>query len=160
MMADQDIRDVAQLGTGWLRIIVTGSRDWRDLKAIHDGIFDYLVTMEYQITGPWDVTIVQGGQVSEDKKTGEKWGADYFADQVALLVGFQRDPVPAEWERFGKKAGRLRNQVMVDKGAHVCLAFPLGRSPGTRDCMERAALAGIPVKNLGDKDPIDVRSLR
>jgi hypothetical protein len=152
LVADWDIREAAQLGVGWLRILVTGSRDWRDPKAIHDGIFDYLVTMQYQITGPWDVTIMQGGQVSEDKETGEKWGADYFADQVALWVGFHRDPVPADWKRFGKRAGGLRNQVMVNKGAHVCLAFPLGRSPGTRDCMRRAALAGIPVINYGDRN--------
>ena len=34
---------------------------------------------------------------------------------------------------------------MVDLGADVCLAFPLGESRGTRDCMRRASEAGIPV---------------
>lgn len=152
-MADQDIRDAAQLGVGWLRILITGSRHWRDAQMIFNAIFDYLNDgWAHKITGPHDVTIVQGGQVSEDRKTGEKWGADYLADQIALAVGFERDPLPADW-RTGKLAGFRRNQTMVDKGASVCLAFPLGKSPGTRDCMRRAALAGIPVINCGDQDP-------
>jgi hypothetical protein len=32
---------------------------------------------------------------------------------------------------------------MVDLGAYICLAFPIGESPGTRDCIERAEKAGI-----------------
>jgi hypothetical protein len=153
-MADLDIREAVQLSVGWLRIIVTGSRHWRDPRPIHDGIFEYLsLSWAHKISGPHEVTIVQGGQVSGDiGGSGPKWGADYLADQIALLVGFQRDPIPADWERYGKVAGFLRNQVMVDKGARACLAFPIGRSPGTRDCMRRAALAGIPVINKGDRD--------
>lgn len=156
-MADQDIRDAVQLSVGWLRILITGSRDWRDRKAIFDGIFGYLNEhWAYQISGPHEVTIMQGGQVSEDKITHEKWGADYFADQVAWAVGFKRDLYPADWKRYGKRAGRIRNQEMVDthkiNKIYACLAFPLGRSPGTRDCMRRADAVGIPVINLGDRE--------
>ena len=40
---------------------------------------------------------------------------------------------------------------MVNAGADLCLAFPLGESRGTRDCVRRADAAGIPVLNYGDK---------
>jgi hypothetical protein len=39
---------------------------------------------------------------------------------------------------------------MVSLGADVCLAFPLGASPGTRGCMNIAERAGIHVINKGD----------
>jgi hypothetical protein len=48
-------------------------------------------------------------------------------------------------------AGLRRNGAMVVEGAAVCLAFPLGASTGTRDCMRRAEAAGIPVRNLGEQ---------
>lgn len=56
---------------------------------------------------------------------------------------------PAQWKTMGSAAGPLRNQEMVDAGADICLAFPLGESPGTRDCMRRARKAGIPVIEYG-----------
>lgn len=57
--------------------------------------------------------------------------------------------------RYGKPnfscAGLVRNQLMVDLGADICLAFPLPGSRGTWDCMGRAEAAGIKVINLGSK---------
>jgi hypothetical protein len=145
-VADQDIREaVAQTG---LRMLCTGSRDWRDWAAIQRRLV-------YWISGPGPITVIHGAQVSEDKKTGEKWGADYFVDQLARQMGAVVDPHPADWKLLGKQAGRVRNQIMVDlnkiEPIHVCLAWPLGRSPGTRDCMRRAALARIPIMNYGDR---------
>jgi hypothetical protein len=42
-------------------------------------------------------------------------------------------------------AGHHRNDDMVALGADECVAFP-GKGNGTRDCMKRAAAAGIPVR--------------
>ncbi|WPH57818.1 putative chromosome segregation protein [Mycobacterium phage WXIN] len=73
-------------------------------------------------------------------------GADTLAHEWAELIdGVTPDPHPANW-RAGKQAGHVRNQVMVDHGADVCLAFPLPGSTGTWDCVRRAEAAGIPVK--------------
>lgn len=130
-----------------MRILITGSRNWRDRHAIAIALRDYLRG------APADppVVIVHGSQCTEDRKTGELYGADYLSDEVALTWGFDRDPHPADWDRYGKRAGPIRNQAMVDLGANVCLAFPLGESRGTRDCMRRAEAAGIPVINFGDE---------
>jgi hypothetical protein len=37
---------------------------------------------------------------------------------------------------------------MVDLGADLVLAFPLGKSEGTRDCIRRATAAGIHVREV------------
>ncbi len=53
---------------------------------------------------------------------------------------------PADWYKYGRAAGPIRNQAMVDLGADLCLAFPLlgEKNHGTFDCKDRAERAGIP----------------
>ena len=152
-MADLDIREAAAYHG--LRLLCTGSRDWKDWAAIRRR-FAYWIPAGL----PSWTTIIHGAQVTEEtdalgRKTGEKWGADYIVDQIARELGAIVDPHPADWKRWGKRAGVLRNQEMVDldKIEHIdaCLAWPLGESRGTRDCMSRATLAGIPVLNYGDR---------
>lgn len=53
--------------------------------------------------------------------------------------------VPAEWEKHGKAAGPIRNQVMVDMKPDVCLEFNLDNSRGTSNCAQLASAAGIKV---------------
>lgn len=57
---------------------------------------------------------------------------------------------PADWGRYGKGAGPIRNREMVDAGADLVLAFPLpgpkSRSRGTWDCVGAAEAHGIPVE--------------
>jgi len=154
IMSDFDIREAALQGN--LRLLCTGSRHWRDWLPIRKVLGFYVGSVQ------GTVTVIHGAQVSEDKETGEKWGADFIVDQIArelnvILPGrVIVDPHPAKWKLFGKRAGHLRNQEMVDlhfiTPIDLCLAWPLGKSPGTRDCMRRAALAHIPVENHGDKE--------
>ena len=72
-------------------------------------------------------------------------GADRVADAWAKRRGHDRDPHPAKWNAFGKIAGPMRNQQMIDKEPRVslCIAFPGG--DGTADCVARAVAADIPV---------------
>lgn len=128
-----------------LRILITGSRDWTNKHAIAQALLkaigDYgphLIVDDPQLYTRvlWDqITVIHGGAR----------GADRLAGHVAQNWRMNVDVVPADWDRHGRAAGHIRNQAMVDAGAHVCLAFPLGESRGTRDCMRRAHAAGIPV---------------
>lgn len=51
---------------------------------------------------------------------------------------------PADWKRYGRGAGPVRNQQMIEEGgADGCIAFPGGR--GTADMVRRAKNAGLDV---------------
>lgn len=91
---------------------------------------------------PWDVALAH-------PEYGPYVGGDWYAHHHALARGWTVEAVPADWPTFGKAAGGIRNQVMVNRGADVCVGAPVpGRSKGTYDCMRRARAAGIPVVDL------------
>ena len=74
-------------------------------------------------------------------------GADYFASRFARARGIAEKPYPAEWSKYGKRAGMLRNQRMLDeeKVIDLVVAFPGGA--GTADMVRRAKLRGIPIRD-------------
>jgi hypothetical protein len=76
-------------------------------------------------------------------------GADAMADALWKLWGWPTEPHPADFALLGRAAGPQRNTRMVDLGADLCLAFPLPGSRGTKDCVQRARAAGIPVRIYG-----------
>ena len=118
-----------------MRILITGSREWENRGLILRAI------RKHAPANTRAATIVHG----------DHWrGVDVMAKSVAAELGLPQEPHPADWHKHGKAAGPIRNQEMVDSGVDVCLAFPMGKSRGTRDCMARAERAGIPVHNYGE----------
>lgn len=131
------------------RVIVTGSRDWTDNVLIEKALTE--------IAAAWGLFVVVHGDNPR--------GADAIAKAWAVRNNYPYEDVPADWERpcdeacahrprerggtpYCPRAGNLRNQVMVSRGADLCLAFPLPQSRGTLDCMTRATAAKIPVVSL------------
>lgn len=107
------------------RILVCGGRDYDDYHRMAEVFVDHVY--------PGDVII-----------HGDARGADRLSERVAQpdWVTFER--YPADWEKYGKAAGPIRNQQMLDEGRpDYVLAFPGGK--GTRDMVERAKKAGIKV---------------
>lgn len=155
---------------GELWVLVTGSREWTDRAAIRAALLQ--VPLRWQIR-PGAVVVRHGAQGIYRTRNGTRElvkGADMMADEEATALGMRTDPMPADWngpcrlachhgprrrDQAGRDycqwAGRYRNQAMVDKHPRpaVCLAFPIGKSPGTRHCMWRAELALIPIIPLG-----------
>ena len=132
------------------RILITGSRQFSDGQIMQDAIGKTLLHLsDTALKGV--VTLVHG----------TARGADQLADALAPTLGLTVERWPADWDRLGSKAGTHRNQLMVDAGADVCLAFRVDGLPctGTRDCASRAARAGIPVNWFVQKD-VPVRKLR
>jgi len=117
-----------------VRVIVTGSRNWMDQRAVDDALTRLFIRTAY-------LTVVHGGCPT---------GADDFAHQWVFSFPPHNGPLeevfPARWEKYGKRAGPIRNAEMVKAGADLVLAFPLGGSKGTRHTIRLAQSAGIPVR--------------
>lgn len=122
------------------RVLVTGSRNWTDQEAVFTALLD-----QWEKSGG-EMVVIHGGARGADQ-IAHGW-ATTTPDEMGVSVEVH----PADWGRHGKAAGFIRNQQMVDAGADVCLAFPLGKSPGTRHCMKAAERAGIPVINYGERE--------
>jgi len=115
------------------KIAIIGSRDFPDMSAV----------TEYVTTLPVGTVIVSGGARG--------------VDQTAALAGRSRQLQViehfADWERFGKRAGMLRNQDIINDADQVT-AFWNAKSKGTFDSITKARAAGKPVKIIYPRSDI------
>lgn len=142
-----------------MRVLVTGSRTWRNGLFIREKLQHCLDTAR---TLRDDLTVVHGACKS---------GADSFADAWAKwqttrsgVVRVTVEPHPAMWEGpcrdacqenhrkpdargwdICPAAGFYRNEDMVHLGADLCLAFIADESKGATHCARYAEAQGIPV---------------
>lgn len=72
---------------------------------------------------------------------GAALGADAAGHVWAKKNGVKTVPFPANWDEYGKRAGPLRNQQMLDFGPELVVAFPGGS--GTADMVGRARASGL-----------------
>jgi len=115
-----------------MRILVTGSRD-HDPYAVAEVIKTWIGA---NVPVGEKVTIIHGLAK----------GADRGAHFAATELGTNEYRFPAEWEEYGTRAGPLRNLEMLETiPPDVVLAFPLGRSSGTKHMMRAAKKVGVPV---------------
>lgn len=111
------------------RVLICGSRRWNN----QDLIFRCL--RKANTTRPIDVVI-----------QGEAIGADRMARECAERLGINVLSFPAEWERYGRSAGPVRNQQMLEQGEPTevwCFSEDLMNSKGTGDMFHRALKAGL-----------------
>ena len=88
------------------------------------------------------------GRISRVIEGGAR-GADTLCRDEAMRRGLPFDTVKAEWDRYGKRAGMLRNREMIELAERihgedriVGLAFLAPASKGTRDMMRQMEEAG------------------
>ncbi len=134
-------------GTGEVRVLITGSRDFTDRAIIAKALSQVRRENGYRT-----LVIVHG----------DARGADALAKKIAEGAdpGRAREeahPVPnSVWYPNGSNgpldhsAGPRRNKRMVAAGADICLAFFLAgaKNTGTKHCSNAAAKAGIPVRKF------------
>ena len=120
------------------RVLVTGSRDWPDALTVHRALTELL--REHGA-----LAVVHGACRAGADSIAAQWVAQAVRRSPGRVV---EEPHPADWGRYGRKAGPLRNQRMVDLGADLVLVFTYGDSRGTADCARRAEKAGIPVRRF------------
>lgn len=114
------------------RILVTGSR--YATPEAHRAAIEWALSAA---KGYPAVTLIHGGAP----------GVDTIAAQIATEWGWALREYRANWDRFGKAAGPLRNKEMVDAGADVVTAFPIKglANRGTKHCAGYADEQGLTV---------------
>jgi hypothetical protein len=115
-----------------LRLIICGDRFWQNRDIIY-------FTMRTLKDNLGNYTVIEG----------EAPGADSMARAVAKInLNLPYAPYPAKWETYGKAASPMRNtQMRIDGRADAVVAFhyDLKRSRGTKNMVEQAMRAGLPV---------------
>lgn len=129
--------------------LLTGDRNWAD-RYIVDVIIGGMAWMQ-RLYGE-KVRIIHGGAK----------GLDNIAGNSAKNYSVRCDEFPADWEAYGRKAGPVRNQQMLEEEPKVVFAFhdDLRESKGTLDMCIRAASAGVPVYVISHADLSRLRRFR
>ena len=111
-----------------MNIIIAGSRNFNDYNLLKSSC-DNLLT---QFT---NIEIV----------SGTARGADKLGERYAREKGYDIKEFPANWDKFGKSAGYIRNDEMA-KYADMLIAFWDGTSKGTKHMIDLANKRGIRVE--------------
>jgi hypothetical protein len=117
-----------------MRVLICGDRNWKNFKLIEDFI----------LILPKDTTIIEG----------DCRGADKISGYLGRKHGYEVIPVPADWKKYGRAAGPIRNQAMLNlHQPNWVVAFhnDIEHSKGTKDMIERAKKAGVYVTVLTEK---------
>lgn len=112
-----------------MRILITGDREYNRKSVMRRALEQY---------DPATDVILHGGAR----------GADSLGGIVAKELGFTVEPpYMADWQRYGRAAGVIRNREMLDTCPDLVIAFhdDLDNSKGTKDCITEARKRGIKV---------------
>ncbi len=115
-----------------MKIIIAGSRTITDYDIVDRAVFQALFSWKKLYT---DITEVFSGCARGVDILGEQWTVKY-GKQLLLY--------PADWNKYGKKAGYLRNEKMA-KHADGLVAIWDGKSKGTKHMINIAKKKGLKV---------------
>ena len=112
-----------------MKILICGDRNWIDKNKIYSRVSKLNCTEDIIITG------------------GAR-GADFLANIVARDLKFNTIVKMADWQKYGRSAGPIRNRQMLDLKPDLVIAFHsnIEQSKGTKDCITEASKRGIKVE--------------
>jgi hypothetical protein len=102
------------------KVLICGDRNWSNREKIKS----FLSTL------PKDTIIVEG----------EASGADRIAREESEKLGLQVKKYPADWKKYGRSAGPIRNRQMLNENPDLVVAFHnnINSSKGTKDTLTEA----------------------
>lgn len=103
-----------------MKVAIVGSRDWVDLSRV--------VTQVGTIAWEDPASVIVSGGAP---------GVDKTAEETAEELGLETLIFPADWDKYGKGAGFVRNKLIVE-AADVVIAFWNGESKGTKNTIDEA----------------------
>ena len=113
------------------KVVIAGSRGFSNYKLLKETCDKYL--REKKKTH--NVVVISGHARGADS-LGEKYASDEDLDLEIY---------PADWKKYGKSAGFMRNEQMADI-ADAVIAFWNGESHGTKHMIDTAEEKGLNVK--------------
>jgi hypothetical protein len=119
------------------RVVVCGDRNWTNFKAI-------MRVLQALVFVKKDVLVIDGAAS----------GADTLGNKAARELGCKTLRFRANWERYGKSAGPLRNIKMLQQGKpDLVLAFhnSIRTSKGTKHMVTIAMKGGVRVRLFREK---------
>lgn len=111
------------------RVIIAGGRDFNDYQLLRKTLDNLLCNITEEIT------VV----------CGQARGADTLGERYAKERGYSIAYFPADWKKYGKRAGYLRNEQMA-QNADALVAFWDGQSRGTGHMIDLARRYGLKVR--------------
>jgi hypothetical protein len=110
-------------------ILITGDRNWQT-TAQSNTVLEVL--RDFQDENP----IVVHGAAR---------GVDTIAGDAAQALGYEVHAHPADWDKYHRAAGPIRNTEMLQENPNLVFAFhdDIVASKGTRNMVNQAVKAGI-----------------
>lgn len=122
-----------------MKVLVCGGRHYDD----EEFVFSFLDQLDKKTP----ITAVVHGDAS---------GADTLAKRWARSSGIISIAYPADWKRYGRPAGPIRNQQMLDEESpDLVVAFPGGE--GTAGMVRISREAGVTVIEAKKEEPVSQR---
>lgn len=118
-----------------MRVIICGGRDYA--LTVCDAKWLDALHAEHNFT-----LVIEGGCRRKDYRGDNLPTADYGAYRWAMSRGIQPARMDANWDKYDKAAGPIRNERMAELG-ELCIAFPGGR--GTANMCAKAEARGLRV---------------
>lgn len=119
------------------RIIIAGSREFNDYEKMLKALDELGVHLMNAIN---PIEII----------SGHAPGADTLGERFAKAYDYTLKIFPAEWDKYGKAAGPIRNEQMAKYAAEsdqgILVAFPIGESRGTRNMIKLAKQYGLEIE--------------
>ena len=113
------------------KIIIAGGRDFMDYNLLKEKVNKIL--QEKKVTHK--IVIISGCAR----------GADTLGLRYASENTFDVEEYPADWDKYGKKAGYVRNVEMAEN-ADALIAFWDGKSKGTKHMIDIATERNLPIR--------------
>lgn len=120
------------VATNHVRVIIAGGRDFYDSELLYNTMDEFLANLP-----PNTLTV--------EVVCGEAKGADTLGRRWAEDRGLPVKSFPADWSKYGNKAGPIRNQQMLEYATHL-VAFWDQTSRGTLDMITRSSKSGMPTE--------------
>ena len=117
-----------------MKVIIAGSRNINNIALVEAACFKAMQRWRKHGVGFYITEVV----------CGEARGVDSLGKELAKKAGIPIKSFPADWDKYGKQAGYIRNAAMT-KYAEALIAIWDGQSRGTKMMIDLAKRAKLKV---------------